>query len=234
MNGAALFAGVRLGARRVLAPRALVAAVLTLVLATVLALSEKRASAADATNRALFGATFGLLIPIFVFFATAHTLDGKRLEDAVNPLSRWGASRRPLALGLSCAITAVSALLAGAAAALTAWVAHDPFAPPLGADLASVTWIGALTAAAYTALFTFGSTWGARGGGRTILFALDFVFGGGASLGNVILPRAHAENLLGGEPPFLFARALSQGTSAIALFAMTCVLMLAALWRCRP
>ena len=234
MTARAVLAGANLGIGRALAPRLLLAMLAAFVVTVLLALAEKRASLPDAATRALLGAAFGLVIPVFALFSTGVVLAGARLDDATTPLALLGAPRKAAALGLSFSVAAESALAASIIALLTTLVAHDPLAPPVVTDMVSAAWIGALTACAYSGLFTFGSTWGARGGGRAALFMADWVLGGANSLGNVILPRAHTQNLLGGEPPFLFSHGLSQGASALVLGAIACALTLAAVARCRP
>ena len=69
----------------------------------------------------------------------------------------------------------VGAAVAGVSAAVTASVGHDPSAPPVAIDAITSAWIGALTASAYAALFAFGATFGARGGGRYLALGFDFI-----------------------------------------------------------
>jgi hypothetical protein len=123
-----------------------------------------------------------------------------------------------------------SAALAAIAATVGAIVAHDPAAPPLAADAATCAWIGALTGAAYAALFALGATFGARGGGRVWALVLDFALGGMPGFVAILVPHAHARNLLGGEPPLAF----SQPASMIALLALTAAFTGLAVARCPP
>src|SRR5687767_2722239 len=81
---------------------------------------------------------------------------------------------------------------------------------------------------AYAALFAFGATYGAQGGGRWWSLAADFLLGSTSGVGALLAPRAHIENLLGGQPPML----LSQPASAASLGAIGVAFTLLALLRC--
>jgi hypothetical protein len=195
--------------RRVLVTHALWAALLTWTLSAAVALAEKRTAPYGAAERALEGHVFGLILPLALLFTSTRVLEPVRLESATLPLARFGLSRPTVALGLISASMLAGALLAAVAAAITALVAHDPTAPSIAVDIVTCSWIGALTAAAYAGLFALGSTFGPRGGGRLVALALDFILGATSGFGSVLSPRAHAQNLLGGEPPLLLAQPVS-------------------------
>jgi hypothetical protein len=124
----------------------------------------------------------------------------------------------------------IGAALSAVAAAMTAVVAHDPAAPSIVIDALTCGWIGALTAASYVGLMTFGATFGATGGGRFLALGFDFLFGSTSGFAALVAPRAHAHNLLGGEPPLL----LSQPASVAALVIIAGCFTALAVARCRP
>lgn len=121
-----------------------------------------------------------------------------------------------------------AAALASIVAIVAAVLAHDPTAPSVRLDVLSCAWIGALGATAYAALFAFGATFGARGAGRWWALAADFLLGTTSGVGALLAPRAHLQNLLGGEPPML----LSQAASAASLGALALAFTILALLRC--
>jgi hypothetical protein len=196
-------------------------------LAAMVATAEKRSSLFGAAERALEGQLFGFIVPLTLFWLSTRILLPERLDTSTAPLARFGLSRRAVALGIVTASMVAGAAVVAIAAALTAFFAHDPSAPPVALDLLTSSWIGALTAFAYAALFAFGATFGARGGGRFWALGLDFALGSTSTVVALFTPRAHAHNLLGGEPPVL----LSQPTSAALLVAITATFTWLALTR---
>lgn len=217
MSPSALRFGIQLGQSRLFRIPALLVALAIVLVAASVALAEKQIDLLGSATRSLQGGAFGFIIPLATLGATGLVLGKSGLVDATTPLSRFGISRRPLALGLVACITATAATIAASVAFVTALLAHDPWAPPLAQDLLSSTWIGALVGAAYAGLYSLGATFGRRGGGRGFVFILDFMLGGSAGGLAVIAPRAHALHLLGSEPP---ASGMSQWASAAVLLVM--------------
>ena len=230
MTASGLVLGCTSGLARLAQGRSIMAAASGLALVGVVAISEKRAALFGAASRVLEGEVFGLILPVALVLASRRALDPTRLDMAATPLARFGPSRRAVALGLVMASMIGAALLAASAAAVAAVLAHDPTAPAVRLDALSCAWIGALGAAAYAALFALGATFGSRGAGRWWALAADFLLGGTSGVGALLAPRAHIQNLLGGEPPML----LGQPASAACLFAMAVVFTVLALWRCPP
>jgi hypothetical protein len=230
VSAAGMIAGCRDGVRRCGRAGAIGGAVLALSIVCLGAIAEKRADLIGAANRALEGSAFGLVIPLLVFAATATIIGPVRLDHAASPIARFGYSRRQVAAGLTLAAMALGGFSAAALGALSAVVAHDPSAPPAMADALTAAWIGALAGCAYAALFALGSTFGRRGGGRWIAVGIDFVLGASGTAAAVLLPRAHALNLLGGDPPLH----VGQPVSAIVLVVMATVFGSLAIVRCPP
>ena len=230
MTTSGLALGWNAAIARLMQARPLFASAAALALVAVVALSERRAGLFGAANRTLEGEVFGLILPVALVLASRRALEPTRLDLAATPLARFGPSRRAVALGLVVASMMGAALLAASAGTLAAVLAHDPTAPALKLDAASCAWIGALGGAAYAALFALGSTFGWTGAGRWWALAADFLLGGTSGIGALLAPRAHLQNLLGGEPPML----LGQSASAASLAAMTLVFTVLALLRCRP
>lgn len=230
MTASGIVLGCNTGLARLTQPRPLFATAAALGIVAITAVSERRAALFGAASRTLEGEVFGFILPIALVLASRRALEPKRLDLAATPLARFGPSRRGVALGLVAASMVGAALLAASSGALAAVLAHDPTAPALTLDAASCAWIGALGGAAYAALFALGSTFGATGSGRWWALAADFLLGGTSGIGALLAPRAHLQNLLGGEPPML----LGQSLSAASLAAMTVAFTVLALLRCPP
>jgi len=226
----AVFAGWRTGIRRALATRAFVVALLAWGFAALVAFAEKRVALYGAAGRALEGQVFGFIVPIALLWISMRILEPVRLDVSASPLARFGLSRRGVGLGLIGASMLAAALVTAVAAALTALVAHDPTAPAASVDALTCAWIGALTGFAYAALFALGATFGAKGGGRYWVLGFDFLFGSTSGVAAMLAPRAHAQNLLGGQPPMF----LSQPASAALLVAIAVAFTWHALARCAP
>lgn len=222
-------ASLRLGLSRITNKRALFIGAGLLALVSAIALVEKRFELMGSATRTLQGGTFSLFIPLSTFAIASAILQQQRLDVAATPLARFGASRRQVALGLIASAVLGATLLSASIAGLAALLAHDPWAPPLLHDFLSSTWIGALTGAAYATLFLFGSTFGARGGGRNVALIVDFMLGGSLGVVATLTPRAHALNLLGAPPPI---ETMSQSASTALLLVMIAASASSAISRC--
>jgi len=214
-------AGFRVGLRNATATRSLVGAAFTLAVVALIAMAEKQVGVFGAANRALEDRVFGLLLPFVLLYASTRILQPMRLDDAASPIARFGFSRRAVGLGLIGASMVAGAALAAVAAAETTILAHDLTAPPPALDAFNCAWIGALTGCAYAGLFALGATFGARGGGRLWALGLDFVLGATSGFAAVLVPRAHAQNLLGGEPPLLLAQPASAALLVVLAIGFT-------------
>ena len=220
MNAAGFRGGLAAGLGRASTVASLAFAGGLLVFVALVAVAEKHAGLFGAADRALEGKVFGAILPLALFSVSARVFERTRLDAAAHPLARFGASRRAVGLGLIVASMLVCALLSAVVAASTAIVAHDPSAPPRAVDALTSAWIGGITGAAYAALFAFGSTFGARGGGRYWALFADFIMGSTGGFAALLVPRAHAQNLLGGAPPLLLGQPVSFG----------CLVFLAVAW----
>jgi hypothetical protein len=216
---------------RAAAARTLLAGAFALGFVLLIAYAERRAGLFGAASRALADRVFGALLPIFLLAGSTRILSPVRLDRASSAAARFGASRRAAALGMVLASMLSLAVFAALAAAGAAWIAHDPTAPPRVVDGATSGWIGALTAVAYAALFAFGATFGARGGGRFAALVADLALGSSVAAAPAILaPSTHAQNLLGGAAPL----GLAQSSSALCLFALAVGFTGLAIYRCPP
>jgi hypothetical protein len=221
MNAIGFQAGLRTGLRNLTTTRSLVGAVVTLIAVALISAAEKQVGIFGAASRALEDKVFGLLLPFVLLYVSARALESIRLQDAATPLARFGFSRRSVGLGLIVASMLAGGALAAVAAAETALIAHDLTAPPPALDAFTCAWIGALTGCAYAALFALGATFGARGGGRFWALAADFVLGATSGVAALLVPRAHAQNLLGGEPPMLLAQPASAALLVVLAIGFT-------------
>jgi hypothetical protein len=224
----ALAIGLAIGRARVLQRPTALTALLGAALVVVSGIIERRVGSAGAVDRAL-AATFNVVVPLTSFAVAAEVSGRGDLRAAAWAAARFGVARRDVALGAIGAAALASATLGAGFAALAVLVAHAEGNAPLLHDLFTSAWIAALTAAAYTAWFTAGATFGRRGGGRWVPLVADFVLGGSTGLAGAILPRAHATSLLGGAAPL----GLSQASSSAVLAVSVVVLASLAAFRCR-
>lgn len=174
-----------------------------------------RSGDSSGADRALFGFTLALVVPL-ACFGVFESLYGRITSTAfAEPLARHGADRHELALGATFVAAAVCAVLS-AALCLLAVITATSLRSNAFSELAACAWGGALTGAAYAGLFTLGS-WRGRTG-RVWLLIGDWLFGSGS--GSWALPwvRGHARNLLGGRAVLELSPGLA--AAALALIAM--------------
>jgi hypothetical protein len=161
-------------------------------------------SARQIQLRLLEGAAFGLVVPLFAFFASARL--GGRLEELLGSAwPRYGADRRLFALGRLAFPTLVAGVVAVSCAALALGLGSASSDPALrlpfglATQLGTVAWIGALAGASYVAGLglaqLLGGAWG-----RALFLTLDWLLGAGGGVTALPWPRAHLRALLGGEP----------------------------------
>jgi|GEM_PF-1987304 len=224
--------GIRLGfmmaARRLISRSTLLLIALSLALAVVAGIVERRVTTLGAVDRSLVS-TFRLVVPLYCFAIAGSACHRMGLRDAVWPVARFGASRRDVALGIVLALVIASAMggvLLSVAAVVSSYGASSR---PLVIELFTSGWIGALVAAAYGGWFALGATFLDRGRGRGIVLALDFLFGAGTGVLAAVFPRSHARGLLGDVGPAGF----SQPRDCIALVVMLLVLAALAVMRAR-
>jgi hypothetical protein len=208
MSGHAL--GVRLGFLRLRTRTVAASVAVSALLVVVVSLLERVQQRSQAVDNALAGAVFGLCVPVLCYVCFEYALDKSPLGSAVSPLARHGHPRPTIATGLIAAAAAGSALLSAMLGVLAVVLTHQAGSPRLIADLAAVTWIGALTGAAYSGLFALGSR---LRRGRLWLLIADWLLGSGTGLLALPWPRGHARNLLGFAPVL----ELGQASAALAL-----------------
>ncbi len=210
-------------------PRAWVPIVGWTALAVVAAIVTRQTESAHGADHALLGAYGALALPLLVYGIVAATLGGDGLARACTPLVAFGAPAARVALASIGVAIVTSAILGALLAIAVAACAHGASDPPLARDLVNSAWIGALGAAAYGAYFSFGASFGARGGGRSIALIVDWIFGAGGGVTALLFPRAHLRNLLGGAATL----DMSQRGAVIALVLATALFTLLATMRAR-
>jgi hypothetical protein len=180
----------------------------------VAGLLERSHEPAYAADRTLLGAAFGVALPItcFALFGSVH--QRAPTLALLEPLARHGANRRTLSLGLFVALAAAAGALAALFGMVAVLSARSIADPRLAADLFACTWSGASIGVGYAGLFAFGSRWGQNG--RLLLLIGDWLLGSGSSVLALPWPRAHARNLLGGEPVL----DLSQASALLLLWGL--------------
>ena len=210
-------------------PRSLLPIAGWTALAIVAALVARDRSPAHAADHALLGTYGALVLPLLAYAAVGAALGGKGLLRAGRSLAAFGASPAHVAANTILAACAATAVLGGAIGAVVAALAHGSGDPPMGTDVVTCLWIGALGGTAYAAYFMLGSAIGKTGMTRSILLVLDFVFGSGTGAGALLFPRAHVRNLFGGLAP----AEISQRASTAALIILTLVFATLAVFRAR-
>jgi hypothetical protein len=220
-----IFALARLPARRLLVARRAWIAFGAWALVTF-GLAALRGHGASATD-ALIGIYASFTLPLSTLALTSAVARGDRLQSAARSLTRVGASGAQAALA-HVMVAVVACMVAGIVLGVgVAVLAHGSADPSVGRDILTCTWVGALSGSAYGALFSLGSSFGAKGAGRGVVLLIDWVIGGGV-LGTV-LPHAHVRSLLGGDP----AGGLAQRSSAIVLVVITIACALLTMYRSR-
>lgn len=210
--------------------RASVTAFLSALAAVVaVTLLERRASSLTAADRALGGISLGLVLPLFAYGTVARALGRGNLENAFTELARFGVSRRTAGLSAGLGSLLVLAPAGALIALLAVVVARAPADPLLWRDAVTSSWIGALAGVCYAAYFVLGSSFGSRGGGRSVLCVVDFVAGTSGGIAAVWWPRGHVANLLGARPVL----DMPQWSASLALVLLTCVYLGVAVWRVR-
>ena len=217
--------GVRLaGARlRVRATIALTLVTLGAVAATALVL---RARAPLTAPSQTLGVVFRWVVPLGAFALCSLCLGRARLDDSVWPIASQGAPRRHVVLGVLSVALATCATLAAATASLGLVLAYG-HTPGLLEDLSTTAWIAALGGAAYAAWFTLGASFLRLGRGRWLPLLLDFTLGATGGVLALCWPRAHLNNLAGGESLL----DLTQQTSSVLLAGVTAVVVIVAAMR---
>lgn len=217
--------GARDARARIATRPAVVVVLASIALALVAGALERRSASSGAVDRAL-GAVFNLVIPLASFALFALATGRRRLDEMVWSLARFGADRRGVALGAIASAWIASASVSALAAAVAVLCAHSSASAPLASDVATSSWIAALTACSYVSWFAVGATFFRFGGGRAVILLVDFVVGDAGTLA-MIMPRGLAKNLLG-----LAASELPQRGASSILAATAIVGALVAALRC--
>ena len=182
--------------RQLCTPKFILAAICSALLICWVALREGQINSPQvATHHLLQGALFGVCVPLLALLATERALSEGSLGRTVGHFARQGASRKTiiwsLAGSLTCALMVVEAPLAALGMALSAGTSASIWRNQLPHTVVT------LCAAnlAYASLFLVSSTLGKRGGGRRILFLLDWLIGVTGTSVALILPRVYVRSL---------------------------------------
>lgn len=184
----------------------------------LLALGQAAALRGASHNRALTSLFSDLALPLGAMALVALVFGTKSLFSACESAMAFGAPARRVAAAHIALAVGVSSLFAAVLGAAVCAVGHGSQDPALPTDLITTAGVSALSGAAYGALFAFGSTFGASGGGRMALLLGDWLLGRGVAFA-FVFPRLHAERLLGAPSPL----ELSPQTSSLMLVMMTLV-----------
>ena len=191
--------GLRLARERLRGSSAPLVLCASAVVVFAIAAIERRSNAATAADDTLSGAVFGVALPLLAYLSSERLCLGRRLEQSVDSVVRYGAERRAAVLGvllgsaLCMAFASVILTIAGLVGA------HAPGSTGFARDLLVSVEIAAVSGAVYGVWFGAASALGRRGGGRKWALILDYAFGAGSSSFAALWPRAHVRNLLGGE-----------------------------------
>jgi hypothetical protein len=200
-------------ARLMRSPRAWLPVLAWSALAIVAAVYKRVDHAPHGADLVMLGAFGSVSLPLVAYAIVGGALGGEGLGRSGRSLVAFGATPASVALATALVAVAATAILGAVMGAGLAALAHASDDPPLVRDVLACAWISALAGACYAAIFVLGAAIGARGTGRGVLLAVDWIVGSGTSFGAALLPRAHARNLYGGEGPL----ALGQRGSTLAL-----------------
>lgn len=214
---------------RLRAPRAWLTLGAWSVLALGFALAARSRDAAHGADHVLVDAFGALILPLIAYTLVGAVVGGRTLARSTAPLVSFGAAPSRAASVTVVIAMVTCAAIAAAVGAIVAVVAHGISDPPAGGDALASAYAGALGGAAYASWFALGSTFGKRGGGRTLLLVVDWLVGLGHGVIALLTPRAHLRNLLGGAP----AMGWSERASAVALLVLAAAFALGAITRSR-
>jgi hypothetical protein len=210
-------------------PRAWVMIGAWTVLAVGFAAAARSQGAAHGADHTLVGAFGALVVPLLCYAIAGGALGATSLSAAGAPAVAFGATPPRAAAVTVAVVVAASAAACAILGAAVAIVAHGSADPPLARDAITSAYAGALGGAAYASLFALGSTFGRRGGGRTVALVADWLLGANATVLALVTPRGHLRNLLGGAPP----AALGERASAVALVLLVVLFAILAVRRTR-
>jgi hypothetical protein len=206
-------------ARLLRTPRAWIASGAWCTLGIAVALAARSQGSVHGADHVLVDAYGLLVLPVLSYALVGAVVGARSMSASTAPLVAFGASPARAA-GVAIAVAGLAcALVAGALAALIALVAHGVADPPRTRDAITSAYAGALGGIAYASWFALGAGLGRRGGGRAVLFVVDWLFGASGGAAGLVTPRAHLRSLLGGTPPM----GLSERASAIAMVIMAVV-----------
>lgn len=179
------------------------------VVAALVVRSRGTNTGADHVMRGAFAV---VVLPLTAFAVVGAVVGTGGMRRSIRGVVALGAAPRAAALASVTVAVAASALVCAALAVLTCAIAHGSGDPPLGRDLFTSLWVAALGGAAYAAYFSAGAAIG-QGSMRSGFLVLDWILGGTAGVGSILVPRGHVTSLLGGP----LAAELSQRASSVAL-----------------
>lgn len=205
-------------ARITVAPRAILGVLGYAAFALAIGALERKyagSHGADLVLPEIFGA---VVVPLLVFGVVGATVLQGSLRASIRPLTAIGASGTNAALASVLVAAIFGAVVCGGLGAALVPISGSPV--PFRADMIASAWVSALGAAAYASFFALGATFGRKGGGRAALLLVDWFLGSSPGI-DVVTPRAHLRNLLGGAP----LAHVSQTASAVTLgaFALVCL-----------
>jgi hypothetical protein len=190
------------------------------------ALLERTRAVLRGADHALLGSYASIALPFLVYSVLSAVLGRDGLGRSSLAIANFGAPPGRVALATVMVAIVASAILGGALAAVVDGIGHGQLDPPIALDAVRAFAAGVLGGAAYAALFSIGSSFGARGFGRSILLVLDWALGNGDEASALLTPRAHVRNLLGGTAPVEIRGRVSYGALAFMVVVLTA-------WACR-
>lgn len=215
--------------RLVRTPRAVLTIAAWTLLAVGFAVAARSQGASHGADRALVDAFGALVVPLLCYAIAGGSLGAGSLSAAGAPAVAFGATPSRASVVIVAVVLGASIASCAVLGAVVAVVAHGSADPPVARDAIASAYAGALGGAAYASLFTLGSTFGRRGGGRTVALVADWLLGANATAVALVTPRAHLRNLLGGTPP----AALGERVSSVALLLLAVIFATLAVRRTR-
>ena len=193
-------------------PRGWLPIVAWTLLAIVIALSSRARGATTGADHVMRGAFAFLVLPLVAYGVVGATLGASGLRGGIRGVVALGAAPRSAALASVLVAITTSAALCGVLGALVCALAHGSQDPPLSRRHGGLARHRRARRRHVRGVFLPGAAIG-KGTMRGVFLAFDWIVGGGAGAGALIMPRGHVTSLLGGP----LCADLSQRASSVML-----------------
>ena len=184
-------------ARLARTPRPWIVVLVWALVGVTSAVIARKTGSGTGADHVMRGAFAAVVLPLVSYVIVGAALGGVGLKRAVRGLVAIGGAPRKAALAATLVAALASAVVCALLAALLCAIAHGSGDAPLVNDLAASIGVSALGGATYAAYFSAGSAIG-KGAMRSVFLVIDWLFGAGAGVSALLVPRGAVTALLGG------------------------------------